>query len=364
MKPIAPVSVHVELGPRSYDISIGSGLLGEAESYRHFLLGRRCMIVSNDVVAPLYAARLASALRSAGVTAQTIVLPDGEDRKNWPTLQTLLDALVEARCDRDTVLLALGGGVTGDVAGFAAACYMRGVAHAQIPTTLLAQVDSSVGGKTGINHVRGKNLIGAFHQPVAVVADIDTLDSLPPREFRAGLAEVIKYGAVADDEFLIWLESHFPSLLVRDKRALVEAVARSCAIKAAVVASDERETGRRAILNFGHTFAHAIETGAGYGSWLHGEAVGCGMVMAGELSVRLGLVKRELTQRIDRLVAAAGLPVRPPPISADRFVTLMRSDKKVKANELRFVVLESAGRACVRSVAEDEVAGLIESFTN
>ena len=297
-------TVRVDLDARSYPIRIGAGLLGSLESFADLPLGGGCVIVSNETVEPLYAARLAATLSSLSPRVETIVLPDGEGHKDWSTLQRIFDALLAAHADRTTTIFALGGGVIGDLAGFAAACFMRGVPYVQVPTTLLAQVDSSVGGKTAINHPLGKNLIGAFYQPAAVIADVDTLDTLPERELVAGLAEVIKYGAVADDAFLGWIESNLAALLARDKAALSHAVKRSCELKAAIVAADERESGVRATLNFGHTFAHAIETGAGYGTWLHGEAVGCGMAMAADLSVRLGLIGSATEERIATVIAA------------------------------------------------------------
>ena len=343
-------TVRVELGARSYPIRIGHGLLAVPESFGDLSSSGICVIVSNETVEPLYGARLAATLASLGPRVETIVLPDGESYKEWATLQRIFDALLAAHADRATTIVALGGGVIGDLAGFAAASFMRGVPYVQVPTTLLAQVDSSVGGKTAINHPMGKNLIGAFHQPAAVVIDVDTLDTLPQRELVAGLAEVIKYGAVADDAFLDWIEANVPALLARDKQALVAAVTRSCRIKADVVGADERESGVRAILNFGHTFAHAIETGTGYGTWLHGEAVGCGMVMAADLSVRLGLIDRARADRLARIVVAAGLPSKAPLLGDDRYLELMRLDKKALSGKLRFVVLEGPGRAALRSV--------------
>ncbi len=359
----SPVAiVRVQLGERSYSISVGSNLLGAAASYQDLPRGSSAVIVSNETVGPLYAERLAAALAGFYPKVDVVLLPDGEAHKTWPTLQTIFDAMLAAHCDRSTTVFALGGGVIGDLAGFAAACYMRGVAYVQVPTTLLAQVDSSVGGKTGVNHPSGKNMIGAFHQPLAVVADVDVLESLPERELVAGLAEVIKYGAVADDSFLGWIEASLPALLARDKPSLVQAVTRSCHIKAQVVASDERESGVRAILNFGHTFAHAIETGTGHGTWLHGEAVGCGMAMAADLSVRLGLIEPAHAARIARIVAAAGLPLRAPALGVARYLELMRMDKKAEAGQLRFIVLEGPGRAAVRGADAAAVAATIESF--
>ena len=353
--------VRVELGARSYDIAVGSNLLGAPASYQDLPRGSSAVIVSNDTVAPLYAERLRAAIAAVYPQVTLVVLPDGEAHKTWPTLQTIFDAMLAAHCDRSTTVFALGGGVVGDLAGFAAACYMRGVGYVQVPTTLLAQVDSSVGGKTGVNHPSGKNMIGAFHQPLAVVADVDVLASLPKRELVAGLAEVIKYGAIADDAFLDWIDASLPALLAGDKPALVQAVTRSCRIKAQIVASDERESGLRAILNFGHTFAHAIETGTGHGTWLHGEAVGCGMAMAADLSARLGSIAPAHAARIARIVAAAGLPLRAPTLGVARYVELMRMDKKAEAGEIRFIVLEGPGRAAVRGADAAVVAATIEA---
>ncbi|MDQ6680071.1 MAG: 3-dehydroquinate synthase [Pseudomonadota bacterium] len=353
--------VVVELGSRSYAILIGSGGLDRPESYAGLPSGGDCAIVCNATVAPLYAGRLHKALAGRYRSIHEIVLPDGEAHKDWPTLQKIFDTLLAAKCDRETTIFALGGGVTGDTAGFAAACYMRGVPYVQVPTTLLAQVDSAVGGKTAINHPLGKNMIGAFHQPARVVVDVETLHSLPRRELASGLAEVIKYGVISDDAFLDWIDSHLADLLSCDTPAMVHAVRRSCEIKAAIVGADEREAGLRAVLNFGHTFAHAIETGLGYGVWLHGEAVGCGMVMAADLSVRLGLVDRSYADRIRRIVDRAGLPVKAPPLPVPRYLELMRQDKKANAGEMRFVLVEAPGRAVVRPVAARWVSETIES---
>jgi 3-dehydroquinate synthase len=311
-------------------------------------------------VAPLYGAALEHTLSRIHRNVQLLVLPDGEEYKNWQTLNLIFDALLERGCDRSTVLYALGGGVVGDMTGFAAACYMRGVAFVQVPTTLLAQVDSSVGGKTGINHPLGKNMVGAFHQPQRVVCDLSTLRTLPARELSAGLAEVIKYGPIADMAFLDWIEANVEPLMARDADALAHAVRRSCEIKARVVGSDEREAGLRAILNFGHTFGHAIEAGLGYGEWLHGEAVGCGMVMASELSHRLGLIDAALPERIRALVARAGLPIRGPRMGVDRYLELMRLDKKAQHGQIKFVVIEEPGRAGVRSAPDALVREVIE----
>jgi 3-dehydroquinate synthase len=338
--------LRVALGERSYPIHIGSGVLDEPSLYAPHLGAGRVALVSNVVVAPLYLARLrrAVALAGASVAAEAIV-EDGERAKDWRTLERVFDALLAARCGRDSVIVALGGGVIGDLAGFAAATYQRGVPYLQVPTTLLAQVDSSVGGKTAINHPRGKNMIGAFHQPRAVIADVAVLASLPERELRAGLAEVIKHGLALDAEFVVWLEANMAALVAREPAALEHAVRRCCALKAAVVAADEREAGMRALLNFGHTFGHAIEAGVGFGAWLHGEAVAAGMVMAAELSARRGGLARDQVERVRDLVARAGLPVRGPALEPGRYLELMQVDKKAAAGRLRFVLLESLGRA-------------------
>jgi 3-dehydroquinate synthase len=355
--------VAIELGDRSYPIVIGNGLLGERATWADVPRSAAAMVVTNETVAPLYLDRLVAALQGRFAQVHRVVLPDGEAHKDWTTLNQVFDALLANGCDRKTVLFALGGGVVGDMTGFAAACYMRGVPFVQVPTTLLAQVDSSVGGKTAINHPLGKNMIGAFHQPVRVVCDLDTLATLPAREFSAGLAEVIKYGPIADMAFLDWIEANLQALLRRDTAALAHAVRRSCEIKAWVVGQDERESGLRAILNFGHTFGHAIESGLGYGEWLHGEAVGCGMVMAMTLSQRLGLVDAAFTERLTRLVQAAGLPVQGPALGAERYLELMRLDKKSEAGDIRFVVVEAPGRAGMRPAPEPVVRQVLEHCT-
>jgi 3-dehydroquinate synthase len=355
--------IRIDLGPRSYDIVVGRGLLGSAGTYADLDAGAHAVVVSNTTVAPLYASSLRSALQSRFDTVGLIELPDGEAHKGLATLNRIFDELLKAGCDRRTTLFALGGGVVGDITGFAAACYMRGIRYVQVPTTLLAQVDSSVGGKTGINHALGKNMIGAFHQPRLVVADLDTLDTLPHRELVAGLAEIIKYGPIADAAFLEWTSRHLDELLARDKEALAHAVVQSCRIKARVVAGDERESGERAILNFGHTFGHAIEAGAGYGAWLHGEAVGCGMAMAADLSARLGLVEPSYAAGIRQLVERAGLPVRCPPWGAARYLELMRVDKKAEGGDLRFVVLDGPGRARLQRVPDALAADVIEAHS-
>jgi 3-dehydroquinate synthase len=341
-------TLRVALGERSYPIHIGSGLLGSAELFIPHLARKRAAIVTNEVVAPLYLSSLRDSLRAAGVETLEIVLPDGEEHKNWSTLNSIFDALLAGRCDRKTTLVALGGGVVGDVAGFAAATYQRGVPYIQVPTTLLSQVDSSVGGKTAINHPRGKNMIGAFYQPQVVVSDVGTLKTLPPRELSAGLAEVIKHSVIKDAEYFNWLDRNLERLLAGEAETLTHAVRRSCEIKAAVVAVDEREEGERALLNFGHTFGHAIETGLGYGQWLHGEAVAAGMAMAADLSARLGMLPAADAQRIRNLLARAGLPVSVAGVSAERFRDLMSVDKKARDGRLQFILLERLGAACIR----------------
>ena len=356
-------TVTIELGERSYDIQIGAGLLNHSATFAGLPSATSALIVTNTTVAPLLAQRLEAALAPHYAQVQVLELPDGEAHKDWDALNRIFDTLLAASCDRKTVLFALGGGVVGDVTGFAAACYMRGVPFVQVPTTLLAQVDSSVGGKTAINHPRGKNMIGAFYQPVRVIADLDALDSLPDREISAGLAEVIKYGPIADEDFFGWIETQLDALLARDKAALAYAVRRSCEIKAWVVGQDERESGLRVILNFGHTFGHAIEAGLGYGRWLHGEAVGCGMVMAADLSARLGLIDAAYALRLARLVERAGLPVRAPALGAARYLELMRVDKKAEGGEIRFVVIEAPGRAGVRAAGDDLVAKVIAAHS-
>ncbi len=337
------------------------GCSAAAGSYEDLPHGRTALIVSNQTVAPLYARQLCAALAGLYQTVHQLVLPDGEAHKQWDTLNLIFDRLLAAACDRKTVLYALGGGVIGDMTGFAAACYMRGVPYVQVPTTLLAQVDSSVGGKTAINHPAGKNMIGAFYQPRRVIADLDTLDTLPRREIAAGLAEVIKYGPIADDDFFEWLELNLDGLLRFDKAALAHAVGRSCEIKAFVVGQDERESGLRAILNFGHTFGHAIEAALGYGKWLHGEAVGCGMVMAADLSRRMGFIDAAYQGRITDLVGRAGLPVTAPLLGASTYIELMRVDKKSVGGALQFVLIEAPGRAGLHRVDERLLAEVIDS---
>jgi len=356
------VSIQLE-DERAYDILIGSGLLVEPASYDGLPRSARALIVTNETVAPLYLARLQVRLAPLYREVDTVVLPDGEQFKDWTSLNVIVDRLLATVCDRKTVLYALGGGVIGDMTGFAAAIYMRGVPFVQVPTTLLAQVDSSVGGKTAINHPLGKNMIGAFYQPLRVIADLDTLDTLPPREVSAGLAEIIKYGPIADMAFLDWIEANLDALVARDKLALAYAVKRSCEIKAWVVGQDEREAGLRAILNFGHTFGHAIEAGLGYGQWLHGEAVGCGMVLATDLSVRLGLTDAALLPRLRRLIERAGLPVVAPKMPAERWLELMRVDKKSEGGEIRFVLIEGLGRAGMHAAPDALVAEVIAAHS-
>ena len=343
-------SLSVALGERAYPIHIGAGLVAAGALYAPHLRGTAA-IVTNEVVAPLYLARVKAALGPARLVE--IVLPDGERTKSWDTLNRVFDALLAARLGRDTLIVALGGGVIGDLAGFAAAVYQRGVPFLQVPTTLLAQVDSSVGGKTAINHPAGKNMIGAFHQPSAVISDVATLDTLPERELRAGIAEVIKHGAALDAPFFDWLEANIDKLLRRDREALMHAVRRSCELKAAIVAADERESGARALLNFGHTFGHAIEAATGYGAWLHGEAVAAGMVMASELSLLMGHLRKTDVERVRELVKRAGLPVEGPALAPERLLELMALDKKAARGRTRFVVLEAIGRARLAADIDD-----------
>lgn len=341
------ITLQVDLGERSYPIVIGDALLSVPGLVSDHIAGKRVAIVTNTTVGPLYLDRVMQTLKDAGKQVTTIVLPDGEEEKNWASLMRVFDVLLEEKCDRKTTLIALGGGVIGDLTGFAAASYMRGVPFIQVPTTLLAQVDSSVGGKTGINHPLGKNMIGAFYQPRAVIADTATLNTLPSRELSAGLAEVIKHGAIIDTAFFDWIEANIAKLVAKDAEALAYAIRRSCEIKADVVRQDEREGGLRAILNFGHTFGHAIEAGLGYGEWLHGEAVGCGMVMAADLSQRLGFIDTTTRERIKALVEAAGLPVVAPDLGAERWLELMQVDKKNEGGEIKFILLKPLGKAVI-----------------
>jgi 3-dehydroquinate synthase len=355
--------IDIPLAERSYPIVIGSGLLSDAGTLNQLVRAKVLLIVSNTTVAPLYLSRLSASL-TAGRKISVIELPDGESHKTLATASTILDSLVGARMNRDAAVVALGGGVVGDTAGFAAACYQRGIDFVQVPTTLLAQVDSSVGGKTGVNHPLGKNLIGAFHQPQCVLIDVSTLETLPKRELQAGLAEVIKYGFIRDLRFLEWLEENVDRLLARDPATLTYAIRRSCEIKAEVVGIDEREQGLRAILNFGHTFGHAIETAVGYGEWLHGEAVGTGMVLATQMSERLGWIDAADRRRVENLIRRVGLPERAPRIGAQKARELMGMDKKVLDGKLRLVLLKPMGTAVVTSdyAADAFAATLVDGF--
>ena len=364
--PTQPLSaLTIDLGARSYPIHLGFGNLANRASWQGLPAAHTAVIVTNTTVQTWYAAPLEQVLKGIFARVLTVALPDGEQYKTWESLNTIFDALLAHQCDRKTVLFALGGGVVGDMTGFAAACYMRGVPFVQVPTTLLAQVDSSVGGKTAINHPLGKNMVGAFYQPERVVCDMSTLQTLPDRELSAGLAEVIKYGPIADMAFFAWLEAHMGALRARDPQALRMAVQRSCEIKAWVVSQDEHETGMRAILNFGHTFAHAIEAGLGYGTWLHGEAVGYGMVMAARLSEALGLVDAAFCERLQRLVQSAGLPTTAPALAPGDEANMaawlhhMRIDKKAQAGQIRFVVIAQPGQAALTVADEALVARTI-----
>ena len=353
-------TLQVSLGERSYPIHIGADVMGRAQLFAPHVRGRRAAIVTNATVAGLYADSLESALAAAGATCQRIVLPDGEAHKDWRTLQLVFDALLEAQADRRTVVVALGGGVVGDMAGFAAATYQRGVPHLQVPTTLLAQVDSSVGGKTAINHPLGKNMIGAFHQPLAVVADTSALATLPEREYAAGLAEVAKYGAIFDEEFLAWLEANADALRRRDAAALAHAIRRSCEIKALIVEQDERETGTRALLNFGHTFGHAIESASGYGEVLHGEAVAAGMALAARLSARQGRIAEADAARLVRLLERLGLDVKAPRFDPDVWLAYMGRDKKNEAGRITLILLDRLGRgAIVKDTPAEELRAFL-----
>jgi len=340
-------TLNVALAERSYPIHIGAGLLSRPELVFEKLPQKKAVIITNTTVAPLYLAPFQRALEARGVSVVAEILPDGESHKNWKTLNRIFDTLLEHRVERRTALIALGGGVVGDLVGFAAATYQRGVPYIQVPTTLLAQVDSAVGGKTAINHPLGKNMIGAFHQPLAVISDTDTLATLPPRELAAGLAEIIKYGVIRDAPFFEWLEANMARLVRRDAEALAYAIERSCANKAEVVAQDELETGPRALLNLGHTFGHAIEAGTGYGTWLHGEAVAAGMLLAAKLSQRIGHLTAADTRRLGALLKAAGLPLDPPALGLERYLELMGHDKKVAGGRIHFVLLKRIGEAYV-----------------
>ncbi len=347
--------LNVDLGERSYPIIIGPELLLDAALLARHIVGKRIVIVTNTTVAPLYLGPLKQALLADGREVLEIILPDGEVYKDWVHLMRVFDDLLTHRCDRKTTLVALGGGVIGDLTGFAAASYMRGIPFVQIPTTLLSQVDSSVGGKTGINHPLGKNMIGAFYQPQAVLADTSSLNTLSTRELSAGLSEIIKYGAIIDLKFFEWLEQNIDKLLARDQDALTWAIAKSCEIKADIVRQDEREGGLRAILNFGHTFGHAIEAGMGYGEWLHGEAVGCGMVLAADLSYRMGFIDYVSKTRVKALVEAAGLPTRAPNLGPARWLELMEVDKKNEGGAIKFILLKPLGACCVMSAPQQDL---------
>jgi len=351
------ITITVDLGERAYPIYIGSGLLGSAGLLDPHLRGRRALIVTNTTVGPLYEARVRAMV--GGGRVESVVLPDGEAHKTLATMERILDALVAGRYGRDAVVIALGGGVVGDIAGFAAAVYQRGIEFIQVPTTLLSQVDSAVGGKTGVNHPGGKNMVGAFHQPICVVADAATLGTLPDRELAAGLAEVVKYGLIADAPFFAWLEEHAQALVARDAAALHHVIRRSCEVKADVVAGDEREQGRRALLNLGHTFGHAIENAMGYGEWLHGEAVGAGMAMAARFSQRLGWLAPADVARVEQLLRRMGLPVAAPRLDAEGFLAAMAADKKVLAGQVRLVLLRALGNACVTA---DYPAPALQAF--
>lgn len=342
-------TLHVALANRDYPIHIGPGILSQSELLLAHIQHKRVAVVTNTTVAPLYLAQLKKGLIDAGVEVVEIILPDGEQYKNADTLNTIYDALLAARCERNTTLIALGGGVVGDLTGYAAATYLRGVPFIQVPTTLLAQVDSSVGGKTGINHPRGKNMIGAFYQPKVVIVDTDTLKTLPQRELSAGVAEVIKYGLIRDADFFDWLELKIDQLMALDEPVVIEAVLRSCENKAQVVAADEKEAGERALLNLGHTFGHAIENAMGYGVWLHGEAVAAGTIMAAQLSQRMAWLAQEDVDRIKAIFSAAKLAQTPPSLGVDKYLELMRLDKKVQDGAIRLILLQGIGRSVITS---------------
>ena len=351
--------LQVALAGRGYAIHIGSGLLGRADLFVPHLGSGRVAIVTNETIAPLYAGRLETTLRAAGASCLTIALPDGEAFKTLEGLNRIFDALLSASADRRTVIVALGGGVVGDIAGFAAATFQRGVPYLQVPTSLLAQVDSSVGGKTAVNHPLGKNMIGAFYQPRAVIADTDTLRTLPERELGAGLAEVVKHAALRDARFLDWIEDHAVALRARDPDALAHAIRRSCEIKAQIVAADERESGERALLNFGHTFGHAIESALGHGTWLHGEAVAAGMVLAARFSVRQGRLEPRAAERLVALLEVLGLPVAPPRMPPPRWLEFMGRDKKNQDGRITLILLEALGRA---TIVKDTPRAELEAF--
>ncbi|WP_037585884.1 3-dehydroquinate synthase [Stenoxybacter acetivorans] len=357
-------TLTVNTPSHAYPIFIGTDLAKRADAVlKPYLGSSRAVIISNETVAPLYLAQWQRALDQIGCAHFSIILPDGEAYKNWETLNLIFDGLMQNRAERKTTLLALGGGVIGDMVGFAAAVYQRGAPFIQIPTTLLSQVDSSVGGKTAINHPLGKNMIGAFYQPQAVIADLGCLKTLPPREFSAGMAEVIKYALLGDADFLSWLEQHITALMAQEPETLAYAVEHCCRMKADIVAQDEKEHGIRAYLNLGHTFGHAIEAEMGYGNWLHGEAVAAGMVLACRLSEQLGCLKTADTERVMRLLKAANLPIEPPVFTSEKWITHMQHDKKVENGVMRFVALESLGKACVlNDVNKEQLTAVLEPF--
>lgn len=343
--------VHLDLDGRGYPIYVGQGLMSQPDLFMPHIKGKQVLIVTNETIGPLYLKVVLNTLKD--YQCDVVQLPDGEAFKTLETLNLIFDVLLAKGHNRSTTIVALGGGVVGDMAGFAAASYQRGVNFIQVPTTLLSQVDSSVGGKTAVNHALGKNMIGAFYQPQAVVIDVDTLQSLPDRELCAGLAEVIKHGALGDIDYFDWVESNIEKILAGDSEAAITMVKRSCEIKAEIVAQDERESGVRALLNLGHTFGHAIENGLGYGEWLHGEAVGAGMVMAADLSVRLDMLDVSAAKRLKRLIRAARLPVAPPEKLSNSMLELMARDKKATDSGLRFILLEALGKACLRDDVDE-----------
>jgi len=355
-------SLEVDLGNRSYPIYIGENLLQDSTIFAKHIQGHLSIIVTNPTISKLYGQQVESTLKNIGQKVVQVIIPEGEEYKTWQTLQLIFDGLMSAGADRKSTIFALGGGVVGDMAGFAAASFMRGINFVQIPSTLLSQVDSSVGGKTGINHPLGKNMIGAFHQPVAVIADLGTLKTLPPKELAAGLAEVIKHGAIADANFLNWIESNISNLNACEIPAMEHAVLRSCEIKSSVVAADEKELGIRAHLNFGHTFGHAIEAGMGYGQWLHGEAVGCGMVIASEVSKEMGYINSEEVQRLTEIISQLHLPIKPPQWSAKKYLELMAHDKKAEQGEIKYILLKELGQAIVQKIPNTTIENVLYRF--
>ena len=357
-------TLEVALGDRSYPIHIGAGLINQPALILPYLKRKSVAIITNTTVAPLYLEKLAKPLKDAGVSVIEIILPDGEGYKNTETLNLIYDALLKNRCERTTTLIALGGGVIGDLTGYAAATYLRGVPFIQLPTTLLSQVDSSVGGKTGINHPLGKNMIGAFYQPKLVLADIDTLQTLPKRELSAGVAEVIKYGLIRDADFFDWIETNIAKLMNLDEAVISYAIYRSCQNKAEVVAADEHEAGERALLNLGHTFGHAIENAMGYGVWLHGEAVAAGTMLAADLSQRMGWLSADEVKRMHALLSASSLPLRAPNLGANKYLDLMQADKKVADGKIRLVLQQGIGKAVITGDYDtDKLKQTLESVT-